>query len=88
MNPPDFLSHNAHLSFIIICGKRFLFREVLIVLILHLSIHIGNVFRSHISTEPQRVHLDHFSNQGGNFSKTKSIIFDEGTKNEAFLQIR
>ena len=88
MNPPDFLSHNAYLSFIIICGKRFLFREVLIVLILHLSIHIGNVFRSHISTEPQRVHLDHFSNQGGNFSKTKSIIFDEGTKNEAFLQIR
>lgn len=40
------------------------------------------MFRSHISTEPQRVHLDHFSNQGGNFSKTKSIIFDEGTKNE------
>ena len=32
------------------------------------------MFRSHISTEPQRVHLDHFSNQGGNFSKTKSII--------------
>lgn len=89
MNPPDFLSHKL-CSFIFyyhLC-KRFLFREVLIVLILHLSIHIGNVFRSHISTEPQRVHLDHFSNQGGNFSKTKSIIFDEGTKNEAFLQIR
>ena len=75
MNPPDFyLTSCAYLSFIIICYKRFLFREVLIVLILHLSIHIGNVFRSHISTEPQRVHLDHFSNQGGNFSKTKSII--------------